>query len=88
MGLAQVMRVLLAAFEGDRAVLDRRMQEECETEYERLEMARAARVATGSGSSDGACPPLRECAPHGDLVAHDPSHGTHVSWIPCGWRGR
>lgn len=73
---AEVMRVLLAAFEGGRAVLQEdlgrqpttsraTLREECETEYERLEMSRAAR--DGSGSGDGACLPLRERARYASL---------------------
>ena len=71
---AEVMRVLLAAFEGDRAVLDEdsgrqsaraTLREECETEYERLEMSRGVR--DGSGSGDSACLPLRERARYAGL---------------------
>ena len=71
----EVMRVLLAAFEGDRAVLEEEagrrsaratLREECETEYERLEMSRAAR--DGSGSGDSACLPLRERARYANLT--------------------
>ena len=71
---AEVMRVLLAAFEGDRAVLEEdsgrqsaraTLREECETEYERLEMSRGVR--DGSGSGDSACLPLRERARYANL---------------------
>ena len=62
----EVMRVLLAAFEGERAVLDRQMREEIETEYERLEMARAAIGGEATSSQ-----PLRLRSRYADLAVHE-----------------
>ena len=62
----EVMGVLLAAFEGERAVLDRQMREEIETEYERLEMARAAIGGEATSSQ-----PLRLRSRYADLAVHE-----------------